>query len=139
MNLITEIQAKCSLEVLATHNPQTIANVVNVGRVKVVLRLIGIGTILATLGAAGGPFLDGLVALGSSDRNVYWAMELIKSGQLDIGMQATRDQVTTLAASMPSTAPAIMALLALAEVPDQITEFDVRCALWDVNGTWLGA
>lgn len=138
MDLIDEIRAKCSPELIAEKDTQAIADTVNLGRVRIASRLIGIGTILATLGATGGVFLDGLVAMGASDRNVFWAMELIKSGQLDIGMQATRDQVAALGQALPAMAPAITALLALAETPDPITELAVRCALWDVAGNWLG-
>jgi hypothetical protein len=138
MDLITEIRAKCSPVLIAGQNTQAIADAVSVGRVRIASKLIGIGTILATLGASGGIFLDGLVAMGAHDRNVFWAMELIKSGQLDIGMQATRDQVAALGQAMPEMAPAVAALLALAEVPDPITELDVRCALWDAAGNWLG-
>lgn len=138
MTLLEEIRAKCSPELLAGQDTQAIADAVNVGRVRIAPKLIGIGTILATLGASGGVFLDGLVALGASDRNVFWAMELIKSGQLDVGMPTTRCQVEALGQLVPTMASAVAALLALAETPDPITELDVRCALWDADGTWLG-
>jgi hypothetical protein len=129
MTLLAEIQSKCSAELIASRDHDAIAAAVNVGRTKIQSRMIGIGTVLATLGAAGGPFLDGLVTMGTTDRNVFWAMELIKAGNLDVGMQATRDQVTALAVAAPSVASSIGALLALAVVPDPITEFDVRVAL----------
>jgi len=110
---------------LASRDDGAIAAAVSVGRTRIQSRAIGIGTILATLGAAGGPFLDGLVALGASDRNVFWAMELIKAGTLDIGMDATRAQVTALAAANPAVADACNALLALAIVPDPVSITEV--------------
>jgi hypothetical protein len=137
MTLLAQIKA-LDPALLTTRNTDAIAAAVSVGRVSIQSRLIGIGTILATLGAAGGQFLDGLVAIGATDRNVFWAMELIKAGTLDIGMPATRAQVSALAIASPAVAPAVSALLALAEVPDPVTELQVRCVLWDVSGNWLG-
>lgn len=129
MTLLTEIRTAFPSLTPESRDDGEIAAALSLGRTKVESRMIGIGTILATLGPAGGPFLDGLVSLGTTDRNVYWAMELIKSANLDIGMQATRDQISALAASSPSIAPAVSALLSLAVVPDPITIDQVSNAL----------
>lgn len=124
---------------LASRDDGAIAAAVSVGRTKVISRQIGIGTILATLGEAGGPFLDGLEAIGQTNRNVYWTMVLIKAGTLDIGMDATRAQVSALASANPAVADACAALLSLALVPDPVTEYDVRCVMYDPeNGEWVG-
>lgn len=111
-----------------------IAAALSDGRTRVESREIGIGTILMVLQPHGGAFLDGLVALGESDRNVYWAMELIRQGRFDVGLQGTRTQMQALAQQMPDLASAFAALLALAEVPDSVGEFDVRRAIFADDG-----
>ena len=97
-----------------------LAESLSVGRVRIAPKEIGIGTMLAALAPNGGAFMDGLIALGETDRNVYWAVDLIKQGKLDVGMAATREQVLALAAEHPELASAATSLLALAEVPDVI-------------------
>lgn len=124
-----EIDQITPLILPAVRNDAAIAEILSVGRTKIESRAIGIGTILATLGSTGGTFLDGLVTMGITDRNVYWAMELVKAGNLDIGMQATRDQVSAIALAVPDIAPAINALLALAVVPDPIATMAVSTTL----------
>ena len=127
--LLAAIKSKCPAELLASRDDVAIAALVSEGRTRVESCMIGIGTILATLGAAGGPFLDGLVQLGQVDRNVYWAMKLIEAGSLDIGAEATRAQVQALADARPEIAPAVAALLALAVVPDPVPVNDISNAL----------
>jgi hypothetical protein len=114
-------------------NDVEIAALLSVGRTTTAPTEIGVGTILATLGEGGGIFLDGLVAMGSENRNVYWAMELIKAGTFDIGMPATRAQMLGLKAGLPAEAAAVGAafdaLLALAVVPDPLPLDQVSLAL----------
>lgn len=112
---------------------QAIADIINVGRVRPQSKEIGIGTILAVMAPAGGVFLDGLNALGSTDRNVYWSMELIRQGRFDIGMPAARAQVQALADGQPDLAAGIEALLALGVAPDPVSAADVSRAL---RGPW---
>lgn len=100
----------------AIRNDAGLAASLSVDRKMPASRLIGIGTIQATLGAGAGAFLDGLVTLGQTDRDVFWAMELIKSGTLDIGMPETRTQIETLAAANSGIAQPCAAILALAVV-----------------------
>lgn len=116
--------------------PDTVAlaAALSAGRTRVVSHEIGVGTILMVLAPNGGAFLDGLVVLGETDRNVNWAMGLIKQGRFDVGMQGTRAQMQALALQMPELAGAFTALLALAEVPDPVPEFDVRCAIFADDG-----
>jgi 23S rRNA A1618 N6-methylase RlmF len=138
MTILAEIKAAFPTLTQATRNDEAIAAKLSIGRTKIVSTKIGIGQILATLGANGGIFLDELSALGATDRNVFWAMELIKAGELDVGMSATIAQVNALAVANPAIAGSCNALLALAHVPDPVTEYDVRCALQDADGNWLG-
>lgn len=101
-------------------NDAAITAALSQGRVRIVSREIGIGTILMALAPNGGAFLDGLVALGAQDRNVYWSLELIKQGRFDVGLVGTRLQMQALGSAMPDLAPAFGALLALAETPDPL-------------------
>lgn len=134
MSILEDIRAICPPELIAQRNDVAIAAALSVGRVKVQSRLIGIGTILATLGPQGGAFLDGLVKLGETDRNVYWAMELVRRGELDIGMDATRQQIGALIEQFPEMKPAVDALLSLAEVPDPVDVNAVSDALNKAEG-----
>jgi hypothetical protein len=134
MTLLEEIQSKCSPALLASRDHQAIADAVNVGRTKIASRIGGVGTIMDTLGADGGAtLLDNLEAMSSASSAVKWGMRLILAGNLDFGLDSTRSMITAL---VPS--PAKEALLAVAEVPDAVSEFDVRCALYAADGTFLG-
>lgn len=99
---------------------------------------IGSGTILAQLGAAGmsgGQFLDALETVGQTDRDVYWTMDLIRQGRLRIELPATRAGLQRLATAVPTMAPAMAELLKLGTAPAQVTEFDVRAAVYADDGT----
>ena len=131
--LIDDIKAKCP-EALASKDPQAIADAFNVGRVRVVNKLGGIGTVLETLGPDNGAaLLDNLEAMAATNSAVKWAFVLINRGELDFGSSATRSMMDLL---LPAEVAA--ALKSIAEVPDPITELDVRKTLWDESGEWLG-
>ena len=112
-----------------------LAAALSAGRTRIESKEIGVGTILMVLQPHGGAFLDGLVALGQTDRNVFWSMVLIQAGKFDVGLPGTRAQMQALAQAMPSLNEAFSALLALAEVADPVGEFDVRCAIFADDGT----
>ena len=115
--LLAEIEAKCSPELLASRDHDAIATAVNVGRVKVVPTLGGIGTVLETLGPVGGAeLLDNLEAMARVNSAVKWAFVLINRGELDFGSAATRGMIDTL---IPGAAGD--ALKAVAEQPDHLT------------------
>ena len=135
MTLLEEIQAKCSPELIASRDHGAIAAAVNVGRKKIVSRLGGIGAVMETLGPVdGAALLDSLEVTASTVPAVRWAFVLINRGELDFGSPATRAMIDQLV-----TSPAKELLLAVAEVPNPITEFDVRCALYDpATGDFLG-
>lgn len=97
-------------------NDVGIAAVLSNGRIAVQSKMIGIGTILMALAPYGGDFLDGLTALGATDRNVFWSMELLKAGTFDIGLPGTRAQLDALMTAYPALAGGLGALLATAEV-----------------------
>ncbi len=139
MSLKDEIIVRVAPEVLATCEPEQIAEAASAGRVALVPSPIGIGTVLAVMAPSGGDFLNSLEALGAADANVKWALKMIEQSTFDVGHPVTRAQLQAFSDSHPAMAPAIAALLAVAERPAPITEYDVRCALWDAEGNWLGA
>lgn len=114
---------------LPSRRDDLIAGIVSDGRTTIVSHEIGIGTILMALAPAGGAFLDGLVALGETDRNVFWSLELIKQGRFDVGLAGTRLQMQALAQQMPDLAGAFGTLLALAEREDPVSVNEVSAAL----------
>ena len=135
MTLLDEINEKCSPELIASREHGAIAAAVSAGRVRISQRMGGIGTVLETLGPdAGAALLDDLEAQAASIPALKWAWVLINRGELDFGSPATRSMIDQL---VPS--PAKELLLAVAEVPNPITEFDVRCALYNpATGDFLG-
>lgn len=105
---------------LPERNDVAIAAVLSADRVRVEPRRVGIGTILATMRPNGGAFLDALEQLAAADSNVKWTLKLIEQSNFDIGLAATREELTAFAAEHPALAANIAALLAVAEVDDPI-------------------
>ena len=131
-------------EVLALNMPLddhgAIAAALSVGRSKVVPTQIGIGTVLAVMAPSGGDFLNALEVMGAQDSNVKWALKMIEHGTFDVGHPVTRAQLQAFAAAAPSMASAIDALLAVALIADPVTEYDIRCVMYDpITGELLGA
>ena len=131
--LLDEIKQKCSPELLASQDSEAITAQVNQGRTKVVQTLGGIGTVLEALGPVGGAaLLDTLEAQAVAVPAVKWAFVLINRGELDFGSDATRGMIDQLIQE-----PARSALKAVAEVPDPVSELEVRKALWSDSGEYL--
>lgn len=126
---------------LSGKDPVAIAAAFSAGRVKVVSTSIGIGSILDTLGPqAGAAVLDTLDSLRATVPTIKWAWVLIDRGDLDVGMASVRGQIDALAAQGVMAVEQAAALKSLAEKPDPVTEYDVRCAMFDPQtGDWLGA
>lgn len=133
------IKASAGLTDLAhQHQTQAIADTLSVGMVKVVTRHGGIGTILEALGAdTGAALLDGLFALRDTNPAVKWAWSLIDRGELDFGSPATRAMIVRLKDEGKIPPDIASALLALAEVPDPVDEFDVRVAIFADDGSLM--
>lgn len=132
MITLSEITAKVSPAILASKDPQAIADAFNVGRTRVEQRLGGVGLILATLGAdAGAALLDQLEAAATTVPALKWAFILINRGELDFGDSVTR-------ASLGIYVPALVAeaLKATAEVPDPVSLQEITVALIDDFGVW---
>ena len=138
MTLISEIKAKCSPELLASRDADAIAAAVNVGRTRVAPRLGGIGAVMETLGAVDGPLvLDALDAIKGTVLAVKWGWVLLERGELDFGSTVTRQLIDGLVMGGVMTEAQGLAIKALAEQPDPVTEFDVRRAIWADDGSYL--
>jgi hypothetical protein len=132
MTLLEEIQAKCNPALLASRDQDAIAAAVNVGRVKVVSKLGGIGTVLETLGPVdGASLLDQLEQMTTSNSAVKWAFVLVNRAELDFGSAATRAMIDLL---IPG--PAGEALKAVAVVPDPVTAQEINNAMRTDAGEW---
>lgn len=132
MTLLEEIVEKCSPELIASRNLDEIAAVVNVGRVKIVSKLGGIGTVLGTLGPSdGAALLDQLKAMANSNSAIKWAFVLIDRGELDFGSAATRAMIDLL---IPG--PVGEALKASAQEPDPVTVREINLAVCSDAGEW---
>ena len=138
MTLRDEIIAKCPSALLASRDEGAIAAAVSAGRTQLVDMLIGYGTVLDVLGPVeGAAVLDALEAAAVSVPAIKWAMKLLDRGELDVSKASTRGQIDALTGTIltPTQAAAIKAL---AERPDPVSEYDVRCAMWDEHGNWMG-
>lgn len=112
-------------EHLPARRDDLIAQVLSVGRVRVVKTLGGIGTVLETLGPVdGATVLDQLEAMVPTVPAVKWAFVLVNRGELDFGSSATRAMIDQL---LPSQIGAL--LKAVAEVPNPLTVGQVSDAL----------
>ena len=143
-----DLLARVPEEVLASRDSQAIADAFNVGRVRLVSRLIGERGVLDALGPiAGEAFLAALEAITSAEalpeparpyfgalrRGVAW----LKSEGLDLGSSTTRSLLDLLASVGVLDAAAVGTIKALARTPDAIDELTVRRLAWSDNGEWL--
>lgn len=116
---VDEIAALAPL--VAARNDVDTAALLSDGRTKHGPTQIGIGTVVAVFGdPQGGEFLDALDALGETDRTVYWGMDPVRRGVLDLSLPATRASLTALKEKMPAYADHIDHLLQVGVVPDPI-------------------
>lgn len=105
---------------LPGRNDVQIAEILSIGRTRTNPTPIGIGTVLAVMAPSGGDFLNALELLGATDANVKWALKMIEQATFDIGHPVSRGQLAAFADAQPALAPAVAALLAVAEQPDPI-------------------
>lgn len=132
--LLEEIKSRCPAEVLATKNPEAIAAAVSVGRVRANTREIGNGMILETLGLAGGNALLDVINGFADFRHVK---PLIEQGRLSIGSPLVQSTIQSMVPAVLTKVQAD-ALCALGLEPDPVSEYQVRCALWNEVGNWIG-
>lgn len=145
MALRDEILARVPAEVRSGRNAQAIADVLNTGRTRIVSRTITERDILAEYPdgpVAGDAVLRQLESFGASAhplasvvrRAVGW---LSPDKGIDIGHASTRALLEQLVAGGVLTAEAAAKLKSLAVVPDPLSEFEVRCAIWSESGDYL--
>jgi hypothetical protein len=136
MLTLAELKAKVPTTVLSTGDTIAIATVVSVGRVKTISYQGGIGTIMQALGPTlGAALLDQLDALTTTVPAVKWGMKLINAGTFDFGLPSSQGMIDQLVLDPTMNA----ALKAVATIPDPVTEYEVRCALYDpIDGHFLG-
>lgn len=105
------------------------------GRTQTVSTLVGVGRVMDCLGPTeGAAVLDALDGLRAVSSPVKWAWLLLERGELDVGLQSVRTQIDALTPAVFTTAQA-EAIKALAEHPEAVSEFDVRCAIYNDDGS----
>jgi len=120
--------------VLARNDVEAAA-LLSAGRTKHGPTQIGIGTVVAVLGdPRGGKFLDAVDVLGETDRTVYWGMDAVRRGVLDLSVPAARGSMTTLKEKIPEYVGEIDLLLQVGVVPDPISFDRVSAALNKAQG-----
>lgn len=117
MSLLDEINAKCSEELIASRDYDSIAAEVNVGRVKPSTREIGNGTILEVLGLQAGNALLDVINTVPDFRHVK---PLVEQGRLTIASPLVQATVQSMVPSVLTQSQAD-ALCALGFEPDPVT------------------
>lgn len=116
---------------------QAIADALSVGRVRLKSVTVGRGTALDVLDLeVGNAFLDALAAIPQM-RHVC---HLLDNAHLNLGrprvVEMLRGMVgMQLAPGLTFTAAHAQALIALAQEPDPVSEWDVRCAIYHADGS----
>lgn len=139
-----EILAKVPPGVRSGRDAQAIADVLNVGRTRIVSRTVTERDILAEYAdgpIAGDAVLRKIEAFSESAhplatvvrRAVGW---LTPGVGIDIGHASTRALIDQLAAGGVITTDEAGKLEALAVIPDPVSELDVRRAIWSDDGTY---
>lgn len=114
---------------LPARNDVEIAKILSTDRKQLYPRKIGIGTILSVLAPTGGAFLNAMQAKGAMDPNVFWAMELLRQGEFDIGSAAAQIQIGALANATPDLANQLNVIRQLGFLPDPLDFNKVSDAL----------
>ena len=100
----------------------TVAGSLSVGRTLFVPTFIGIGAILATLGAtAGAAVLDALTAISATNRPLYWAMQMLSQKQLDVSDPNVAVQMAALVSGGALTQEQATSILNLAAQPAPVS------------------
>lgn len=137
--ILAAVQADPALVALVP-DTQAIADALSVGRVKTVERLAGKGTPMKYIGAdSGSALLEAVSTMAKAegaDLKIKWGWDLLVNDQLDLGLDSTRTMLDSFATAGVITQEESNILKGLAEVSDPVSEFEVRCALLNDDGTW---
>lgn len=139
-----EILSRVPADVRAKREAQAIADLLNVGRVRVVSRNITERDILAEYAdgpVSGDAVLRKIEAFGASAHPMANVVRrasgwLAPGIGIDIGHPSTRALIDQLAAGGVITTDEAGKIKALAVVPDPVSELDVRCAIWSDDGAY---
>lgn len=110
------------------------AALLSAGRTKHGPTQIGIGTVVAVLDPRGGELLDAVDKLGQTDRTVYWGMDAVRRGVLDLSVPAARASLTALKEKLSAYADDIDLLLQIGVIPDPIPFDRVSAVLNTAQG-----
>lgn len=120
-------------EVLQALVPDTVAlaTALSAGRTRFAHTEIGVGTIIEVLGLT---TANAVLDVIYSTQDYRHVKPLLDQGRLRLDSPFVR---ATLQAMVPALLTQVQcdALLARAQVPDPISEFDVRCAIFNDDGT----
>ena len=111
---------------------QAIADAMSAGRTRPNNVEIGNGLILATIGlASGNALLDAL----SATPDFRYVKPLLEQGRLVVSSPLVGVALAGMVAASVITQAEADALIALGREPDPVSEFDVRRAIWNDDGT----
>ena len=116
---------------------QAIADALSVGRVRLRPTTVGGGTVLDTLGLEVGNALLDLIATVPAYRHVN---RLVQQAHINLASPLVVGAIRSLvgqqiAPGVTFTAAHAAALIAVAQEPDPVSEFDVRCAIYADDGS----
>lgn len=139
-----EILSRVPADVRAKRDAQAVADLLNVGRVRVVSRNITERDILAEYAdgpVSGDAVLRKIEAFAASAHPLASVVRrasgwLAPGIGIDIGHPSTRALIDQLAQGGVISADEAAKLKALAVVPDPVSELDVRRAIWSDDGTY---
>lgn len=141
MVTLSEIVTKCGEDILATRDMHAIAHAVNIDRVRVGSVQRADFAMWAASNGMRSKIEDHAADAQSPLRDAALACRdliLGAANSIDFSLTANMQMLGAWVAVGALTQTQADGLLSLATRPDPITEFDVRCALWAADGTWLG-
>lgn len=110
-----------------------LAEALSVGRTRAIMREVGNGLILATIGFVSGNALLDVLTTQADYRHVK---PLVEQGRLDVSSPLVAATLQSMVGTV-LTQPEVDALLALGTEPDPISEYQVRAAIYADNGELL--
>lgn len=124
------IAASSELQALVP-DTNALAAALSTGRTKFVHTEIGNGTVLEVLGLTTG---NALLDLLNTEPSYKYVKPMLEQGRLRLDSALVRGTLQALVGSLLTQAQAD-ALLAVAQAPDPVSEYEVRCAIYADDGT----
>ncbi|MFA5387902.1 MAG: hypothetical protein WC322_05995 [Candidatus Paceibacterota bacterium] len=124
------IAASAELQALVP-DTSALATALSNGRIRFVETEVGNGVVLETLGlTTGNALLDAL----NSETSYRHVLPLLEQGRLRLDSALARASLQAMVGTV-LTQVECDAMLAVAQVADPVSEFDVRCAIYADDGT----